>query len=246
MSPVRSSRPWTIAAGRSRSARNWSKRTPGRSVTGTGWPGAATCSASCWPSRANGARPSASSPGAIELRGALVRERPEDAEARSLLGVSWLNLGRLLADAGRLEESAHAFREAIGHERAALDDDPADRSQRALLSEAHSGLIAALLKLGRPAEAARLARDRRAIWPEDPDEQYDSACELALCVPGLGTGDRAACAADAMAALREAIRLGFDDLPLLKTDSDLAALRERDDPRALVRELEARPREAGR
>jgi len=76
-----------------------------------------------------------------------------------------------------------------------------------------------LTRLGRHTEG--LAVDRRLVTlaPEDATVRYNLACSLAL------TQDTEA----ALQALTEAIGLGFENVDLLRTDDDLASLRE--DPR---------------
>jgi Flp pilus assembly protein TadD len=80
--------------------------------------------------------------------------------------------------------------------------------------------------VGRPSDG--LAADRRLVdlLPRDPRVRYNLACSCALA----GQSD------EALDVLAKAIELGFDDLTLLRKDTDLDPLRE--DPR--YREIEAR------
>jgi tetratricopeptide (TPR) repeat protein len=92
-------------------------------------------------------------------------------------------------------------------------------------TEALRFLAHAYFAVGRREEG--LAADRRLaeILPRDARVRYNLACSCAI----LGRAD------EALASLREAVGLGFDDLKLLRRDKDLDPLRQ--DPR--FRELEA-------
>jgi Flp pilus assembly protein TadD len=76
-------------------------------------------------------------------------------------------------------------------------------------------LATLLTRLGRLEEG--LAVDSRlvALAPHDPTVHYNLACSLAL----LGR------AGPALDALERAVELGYDDLPHLEADEDLASLR---------------------
>jgi hypothetical protein len=136
------------------------------------------------------------------------------------------------------------LRQGVAHQQASAGLAPSATQCRQLLSRNDRALAEALRKLGRPAEAAAVALERQALWPDDPVELYDAACELALCVPlveagraapsAAGRAERRRYADQAMAALVQAVRSGFKDLALLKTDPDLDPLRPRPDFQLLV------------
>lgn len=73
-----------------------------------------------------------------------------------------------------------------------------------------------LTQLGRYAEGLAVDRKLVELQPEDSGARYNLACSLAL------VGE---CAL-ALAALEEAVRLGYDDREHLLNDLDLASLRE--------------------
>src|SRR5262249_52872063 len=91
--------------------------------------------------------------------------------------------------------------------------------------------------LGRPAEAAAASRERGQLWPENPAELYQVACELAQCVPLVARGrdalspeeqaERQKYADLALETLRQAVAHGFRDLDRLQKEPDLAPLRSR-------------------
>jgi len=72
--------------------------------------------------------------------------------------------------------------------------------------------------------ALELDRQLVECLPEDGLARYNLACSLAL----VGHGD------EAIAALSEALDLGYDDLDHMESDPDLDSLRERPDFRALL------------
>src|SRR5262249_42882124 len=126
---------------------------------------------------------------------------------------------------------------------------PSVAQYKAYLDLNHRDLAKALRKLNRPAEAAAEATRRSKLWPEDPTQLYDVACELALCIPLAGSeAEREGYSSRAMDALGKAVRLGWKDVAHIEADPDLAPLRSRDDFRAPCRELaeaaSTRPRAA--
>jgi tetratricopeptide (TPR) repeat protein len=72
------------------------------------------------------------------------------------------------------------------------------------------------------------------LRPRDPATQYNRACSLAR----VGRAD------EALAALRSAIKNGFDDARFLLADDDLASLRDRPEFQRLVTRLTRDNRQA--
>jgi hypothetical protein len=92
------------------------------------------------------------------------------------------------------------------------------------------------------ADAQAIAESSKAT----SKDMYNAACVLALCAR-IAANDASAAesyAARAVVVLRRAAGKGFKDLAQIKKDSDLDALRIRDDFKTLLREFEARPRES--
>ena len=90
---------------------------------------------------------------------------------------------------------------------------------------------------------------REKKWNAQNDA-YDAACFLSLCVSIVAKHDKldakqrkeaAQFYGDAaMKLLRDAVSKGFKDVMLLKTDNQLAPLRQREDFQKLVAELEGK------
>jgi serine/threonine-protein kinase len=174
---------------------------------------------------------------AREILEGLIREQPNAPDLRSQLGGTWNNLGLALERLGLRQEAASAYRSAVGHQRAALDLAPRIVRHRQFLSNHYRNLAKVSRELRRPAEATAAIRERQALWPDDPTELYDAACDLALLAPLAGAEQRAPLAAQAVEALRAAVAAGWRDVAWMSRDPDLAALRDRDDYRRLVATL---------
>ena len=84
------------------------------------------------------------------------------------------------------------------------------------------------------------------LQPPDPESRYNLACLRAIIATILRAVDKsegaakdAAAEADrAMVWLKQAVAAGFKDINLMKTDKDLDALRDREDFKKLLAELE--------
>jgi serine/threonine protein kinase/tetratricopeptide (TPR) repeat protein len=87
------------------------------------------------------------------------------------------------------------------------------------------------------------AAEMLAANAKEPDDLYNAACGYALCVPLADTPEaKEKYAARAVALLRQAVAKGFKDATQMKKDADLGALRQRDDFKKLLAELEAATR----
>jgi hypothetical protein len=86
------------------------------------------------------------------------------------------------------------------------------------------------------AEADALARSKDA----SAALYYDAACVFALSAAAVHDDDKQAepYAVRAVELLRQAVAKGFKDVAHLKKDSDLDPLRQREDFKKLLRELE--------
>jgi tetratricopeptide (TPR) repeat protein len=102
-----------------------------------------------------------------------------------------------------------------------------------------TAMFALAQKEKQPAKATAAA-DLLADNAKAPDQLYDAACGYALCVPLADEPEtREKYAARAVELLRQAIAKGYKDVAHMKKDTDLDALRPRDDFKKLVADLEA-------
>jgi hypothetical protein len=89
----------------------------------------------------------------------------------------------------------------------------------------------------------------RDLGWDPPDDAYDAACALALCIPIVEKDEKASkedrakqlqfYGDQAMAMLRDAVAKGYKDAAHMKKDTDLDPVRSREDFKKLVAELEA-------
>ncbi len=102
--------------------------------------------------------------------------------------------------------------------------------------------LIALAMHGRHAEAIAAADVVAAGWPKDPNTLYNCACVHALAA-GAVKGDAALAdryASRAVELLQQAVAAGYKDGQNIIEDSDLDALRQRDDFRMLLKKLNAK------
>jgi serine/threonine-protein kinase len=98
----------------------------------------------------------------------------------------------------------------------------------------------ALIKSEKQPAKTVIVADLLADNAREPDDVYNAACGYALCVPlAEKPVTKEQYAARAVELLRKAVARGFKDAAQLKQDTDLDALRQRDDFKKLVADLEA-------
>jgi serine/threonine-protein kinase len=175
---------------------------------------------------------------AREIRERLVHDNPADWEARSLLGSTLNNIGLTLQDLDRPHDALNALRQGVALHREAFAASNGTVQCRQFLSVNLQDLAGLLRSQCRGAEAVSVTLERLELWPDHPGELYNSACELALCVPLIEPGrvvpgavgpEQRLCGDQAMMALRRAVRAGFKDIAHLRKDTDLGSLRSRSD-----------------
>ena len=152
--------------------------------------------------------------------------------------VSMNNLANSYYARGRHAEAVRLHEETLALRKAKLGPDHPDTlvSMNNLASSYHA--------LGRYAEALKLHEEaltlRRAkLGPDHPDtlvSMYDLACCQTLMIAKSADPDKQAKLA--MDCLRKAIAAGYSDIAQIKKDTDLDALRGRDDFNKLVADLE--------
>jgi eukaryotic-like serine/threonine-protein kinase len=115
----------------------------------------------------------------------------------------------------------------------------ATEDARSLLNAHLSSRGYVLRDQGRNRKAAAMALIRRGLWPSDPNEVYNAACELSLCSARAAARDPdslewAIESRLARGLLVRAIQLGFADFELIRIDPDLAAIRSHSEFDALL------------
>ena len=98
----------------------------------------------------------------------------------------------------------------------------------------------AYAKAGRHADAARRLDDLAKSDKLSADDRYNVACGYALCSAGAKVEREQAVKYQvlAMESLGKAVKAGFRDAANMRVDTDLDTLRERDDFKKLLADLE--------
>jgi serine/threonine protein kinase/Tfp pilus assembly protein PilF len=186
---------------------------------------------------------------ALAVRKQLAAEFPNQPDRRNELAGTLVNFAQLCNQRRHFQSAKACLEEARPLHQAALQANPRHPGYRQdycnnllALVQAHAGLRD---QAGAVATAERL---RDLEW-DPPGNAYDAACGLALCIPIVHTDEQAAPDARAkavqfygdaaMAMLKAAVARGWKEAAHMKKDTDLDPLRQREDFKVLVAELEA-------
>jgi serine/threonine protein kinase len=154
------------------------------------------------------------------------------------------NLAECYRNAGRIQEATKVHEEMLQLTKAKLGPD----HPNTLLSM--NNLAGSYATLGRYADALKLCRQVTVLWEKlnrtDSLSLYNAACFRAVAAAVLRKADESsegareanAEADRAMAWLKQAVAAGWKDDDQMKKNDDLTALRERDDFKKLLTELE--------
>jgi serine/threonine-protein kinase len=187
------------------------------------------------------------------LDGLDAAEREAVADPRGL-ALTYFLMGAVLMNLEQHGEAVPAFARAVEQQRRWLEQAPADRDRRKVLSRYYFHLAHVQREDGRLDESAATALERLRLWPADPDEVYDVACELARCAAKVGQGKpdgrlsaaererRGHYAGQAIDVLRQAFAMGLKDAAAVRRDPDLEPLHSREDFRKLVAQMEEQER----
>jgi tetratricopeptide (TPR) repeat protein len=186
---------------------------------------------------------------ARDLRQDLLKGDPDNAGHHGDLGGALNNVGLCLEHLGRFADALAAYRQAVDHGRREFERAPTIQAHRSFLSSQYENLGRLLRRTGMPDEAIAIALERKKLWPDQAQELYNVACELALAAELVGSGKEPLSAAQQASRekyLREAVKIlhdaagkGFRDAKHYRKDSDLRVLQGRKDFQELLAELDS-------
>jgi serine/threonine protein kinase len=187
---------------------------------------------------------------ALSLRRQLSADFTNQPGLRNDLAGACLNLAILHQRQGNWTAAKRLLLEGRPHHLTALKANSRHPGYREFYRRHLAVLTAAYAGLLEPGEAVRTAETSRDLSWDAPGDAYDAACSLSLCVPIVAKHDKLDATqreeaaqfygVAAMKLLREAVNKGFKDVAHIKQDTDLDPLRQRDDFRKLVAELEGK------
>jgi serine/threonine protein kinase len=187
---------------------------------------------------------------ALSLYRQLTAQFPNQPDLRNQLAGTCLNLAVLHQHQQNWSSARRLLLEGRPHHLAALKANPRNptyhrfyRNHLNVLTWIHAGLL-------EPEDAVRTAETRRDLGWNAPADAYDAARFLSQCVRIVAKHDQlddrhckeaAQFYGDAaMKLLREAVSKGFKEVAHMKKDTDLDPLRQREDFKKLVAELESK------
>ena len=171
---------------------------------------------------------------ALDAFGTLVREHPQQVDLSSGLGGVYNNLGILHERRNEREAAAAAYRQAAKWQRQSHQAAPQVARYRQFLSKHHGNLARVLRELKRYNEAAEETRQRKRLWPNEPQELYRAAREYALTADGLTGPTRQKLVDEAAKTLHEAVSAGLKDLSPVRSGDKWQSVRAIPDIQALL------------
>jgi tetratricopeptide (TPR) repeat protein len=186
----------------------------------------------------------------LTLQQKLAEANPAVNALQRELAQSHFNIGNLLLDMGKPTEARAACQQSLAIRQKLAEASPTIPDYQAELALSLSRLGISHRRSGRHADATASFRQAVAILERlptlTPCNYYNLSCFRALLAGGTGdagsgltVADGRAVADQAMDALRRAVAAGFSNVGIMRVDTDLEALRSREDFRQLLKELEA-------
>jgi serine/threonine-protein kinase len=181
---------------------------------------------------------------ALQLFEKLIGEFPKVPDYALRLAMAGGNYAQLLSEAGKADESMIWFDKSLTSFRAELVRQPRSAFAKMCLRAFSAAKSQALTRIGRHAEAATLAASLVDDKDLDGEALYTLASTFAACaaVTSLDPAQRSRHAEQALSLLGRAAAAGYFKEPALlkqlQTDPILDPLRQRDDFKKLLRQLE--------
>jgi serine/threonine protein kinase len=184
----------------------------------------------------------------LALRNDLAARFPHDSDYRIHLAETLVNLARLRQQGRDLVRARALLEQAHPHCQAALKVHPHHWAYRQIYRMNLGTLGGVLGDLGEYQAAAEAAEKLKTMGFDPIVEPYDAACIFSRLVAAVGRDSKLPAgtrqrlaktyADQALDSLRRAVQLGFKDAAHMKKNTDLDALRHREDFQKLLAALE--------
>jgi serine/threonine protein kinase len=185
---------------------------------------------------------------ALAIKRKLATDFPNQPDLRNEFAGTCGNLAALRLRQRDFQSAIALLEEAMPHHEAVLQGNPRNPTFQQFYRNNLAALVRTSAGLGDQAAAQQAAEKLRNVGGNPSGNAYIAACALALCIP-IVEGDRQASQEaradqsrfygdEAMKMLRDAVARGFKDAAQMKKDRNLDPLRERQDFRKLLGELE--------
>jgi tetratricopeptide (TPR) repeat protein len=185
---------------------------------------------------------------ALELEKQLAEQFPNMPLRRNDVAGTLGNLANVAVQQRDFALARTLLVEAMPHHQAVLQNNPQHPEYQKFYRNNLAYLVLACAGQGDRAAALEAAKKRRDLGWDAVADAYDAACALGHCALIVEEDDKldgpkrqaeAEFYADAsMAMLRDAVAKGYKDIEHLKKDDDLKPLRNREDYKKLLKELE--------
>jgi tetratricopeptide (TPR) repeat protein len=148
---------------------------------------------------------------ASEIQAGLVQEFKGELSYISRLGGIYNNLAMVHQMQGDLEQAAIEYEQGIVQQSHAHQLAPQIVQYREYLSRNYFNYGRVLCRLNRPADAVRIARLRRKLWPRDPGQLYSVAEEITSAIRLVSNEDprRQTWTEEVTESLRQAVDAGW-------------------------------------
>jgi serine/threonine protein kinase len=187
---------------------------------------------------------------ALSIQRQLTADFPDQPELHNMLAGACVNLAFLQEKWGNWAAAKRLLLEGEPHHLAALKANPRHPTYRQFYRNHLAVLTTAQAALLEQQEAVRTAETCRDLGWNAAADAYTAACGLSLCVPAVAKHDKLDekqrkeaiqfYGDAAMKMIRHAVSKGYKDVMELKKDTDLNSLRQREDFKKLIAELEGK------
>ncbi len=185
----------------------------------------------------------------LAIKQKLADDNPKVPDYRESVALALYNLGELAHALGREAKARDNYEQAIALRERLVAENPARTLYRSNLADASARRGLARRALGDPAGAAADVRRALGLYEGLPsrsaNEWFETACCHAALASlagrdgaGVSAAEGTAEADQAMALIRKAVGMGYRDGEAFRTDSALDPIRDREDFKKLLAELE--------